>query len=78
MAGITLENAEAQLATWIAASTAVASGQEYEISTGNGSRRLRRADAKAIQDQIIFWDGQVKRLTNSTRGGTRYLVPDNG
>jgi hypothetical protein len=49
MAGITLVHAEAQLALWLAASTAVASGQEYEIETaGSGRRRLRRADLNAI------------------------------
>jgi Family of unknown function (DUF6148) len=78
MAGITLAHAEAQLAIWLAASTAVATGQEYEIeTTGSGRRRLRRADAKAIQDNITFWDQKVKDLTPSTTGGrTTYVVPD--
>lgn len=63
MAGITLEQAQAQLDSWIAASTAVASGQEYEIDTGNGRRRLRRADAATIKEMIEFWNGQVQSLT---------------
>jgi hypothetical protein len=33
MPSITLEHAEAKLAQWLAASTAVATGQEYEIET---------------------------------------------
>jgi len=75
MAGITLAQAQAQLDVWIAASTAVASGQEYEIDTGNGRRKLRRADADSIQKQIVFWDGWVKRLSTSNRTSrTRYLV----
>lgn len=76
MAGITLSQAEAQLAVWIAASTAVASGQEYEIETGNGRRKLRRADSDSIQKQIVFWDGWVKRLSSTRTSRTRYLVPE--
>lgn len=79
MAGITLEQAKAQLDTWLAASTAVATNQEYEIETGNGRRKLRRADAGEIRQQIAFWDGWVKRLTPASAGGrrrTRYVVPE--
>ena len=62
MAGITLAQAEAQLATWLAASTAVASGQAYSIA----GRSLSRANAGDIERMIKFWDAQVKELT---RGG---------
>lgn len=64
MAGITLAQAETQLASWLAADTAVATGQSYSI----GGRSLTRANAKEIRDNIVFWDKQVKRLT---RGGIR-------
>jgi len=64
MAGITLAEAEAQLAAWLAASTAVADGQSYTIA----DRSLTRADARAIQSQIQFWDKKVKDLT---RGGIK-------
>lgn len=64
MAGITLAQAEAQLATWIAADTAVASGQAYSIA----GRSLNRANAREIRENIEFWDRQCKRLT---RGGIR-------
>ena len=71
MAGITLTQAEEQLALWIAANTAVASGQEYTI----GTRSLKRTDAAEIREQLQFWDGKVKELTRGTtgmriRGGT--------
>ena len=71
MAGITLTQAEEQLALWIAANTAVASGQEYTI----GSRSLSRVDAAEIREQLQFWDAKVKELTRGTtgmriRGGT--------
>lgn len=58
MAGITLAQAETQLANWLAANTAVASGQSYSI---NG-KQLTRADANAIMHQITFWDEKVKQL----------------
>ena len=61
MAGITLAQAEAQLSSWLAASTAVASGQSYTI----GARSFTRADAKAIQQQIEYWDKKCQEL-----GGT--------
>lgn len=73
MAGITLEQAQAQLTTWLAASTAVAGNQEYEIDTGNGRRRLRRADAAEIREQVKFWDAQVKALTPAAAGGRRRM-----
>ena len=64
MAGITLADAEAQLAVWLAASTAVAGGQSYTI----GDRSLTRADAKTINEMVSFWDSKVQSLT---RGGIR-------
>ena len=64
MAGITLAQAETQLALWLAADTAVASGQSYTIA----GRSLTRADAAIIQSNIKFWDQQVQRLD---RGGIR-------
>jgi hypothetical protein len=65
MAGITLVQAEAQLTSWLAASTAVASGQAYTI----GTRSLTRADAKAIQQQIDYWDKKCQEL-----GGTSNIA----
>ena len=64
MAGITLSQAETQLALCMAADTAVATSQSYNM----GGRALTRADAKEIRENIVFWDKQVKRLT---RGGIR-------
>jgi hypothetical protein len=63
-AGITQTQAQAQLDAWLAASLAVAQGQEYEIA----GRRLKRADAREIREQVRFWEGRVKRLAG---GGMR-------
>ena len=62
MAGITLAQAEAQLTSWMAASTAVAGGQAYTI----GGRSLTRADARAIQQQIDFWDKKCQELSGES------------
>jgi hypothetical protein len=62
MAGLTVAQAEAQLAAYLAAETAVLSGQSYEI---NG-RRLTRADLTAIQAGIKLWNQRAQTLT---RGG---------
>ncbi|HJX14411.1 MAG TPA: DUF6148 family protein [Candidatus Deferrimicrobiaceae bacterium] len=62
MAGITLVQAEAQLALWLAASEKVASGQSYTI----GARTLTRADARAIQQQIDFWDKKCQELSGES------------
>lgn len=62
MAGITLSQAESQLATWLAADIAVASGQSYAIA----GRSLNRANAREIRENIEYWDRQCKRLS---RGG---------
>ena len=72
MAGITLEHAEAQLNTWLAANTAVASGQAYEIA----GRKLTRVNAGDIREQIEYWDAKVKELSarSSGRGRVRTLV----
>jgi hypothetical protein len=66
MAGITLAQAQAQLTAWLAADTAVASGQAYSIA----GRALTRAQAAEIRQNIQFWDSQVKKLT---RGGFRII-----
>lgn len=64
MAGITLAQAQAQLDTWLAASTAVAAGQSYSI----GSRSLTRTNSMEIQQQIDYWDKKVRKLTSGRSG----------
>lgn len=71
MAGITLADAEEQLAAWLAASKKVAGGQSYSIA----GRSLSRADLQEINESIKFWQTQVNRLQPRAggirvRGGT--------
>lgn len=67
MAGITLAQAEAQLAVWLAASTAAAANQSYTV----GDRSLTRANAAEIRTQIDYWQGYVNRLQPGRSGGMR-------
>ena len=64
MAGITLAQAEAKLAEWMAADTAVASGQSYSID----NRTVTKAQALEIRNNIKFWDEQCRILAASPTG----------
>lgn len=72
MAGITLAQAQTQLAAYLAAETAVLSNQSYEIS----GRKLTRADLASIQKGITLWSDRVQNLTriSSGRGRARTVV----
>jgi hypothetical protein len=67
MAGITLTQAQTQLAAYLAAETAVLSGQRYEIA----GRMLQRADLAQIRDGITTWDTRVKTLSVAATGRSR-------
>lgn len=59
MAGITLAQATAQLALWLAADAAVASGQSYAM----GEKTLTLANAGEIRKNIEFWNAKVQGLS---------------
>lgn len=67
MAGLTLDQAQAQLTLYLTAETQVLTGQSYEIA----GRKLTRANLGEIQTGITTWDGRVKQLTASATGRTR-------
>jgi len=71
MAGITLEQAQAQLDAHLAAETAVLTGQKYEI----GGRSLTRANLDTIQAGITLWNGRVQSLSRRSQGRSRGVVP---
>lgn len=72
MAGITLAQAEAQLALYLAAETAVLNNQRYRIA----DRELERADLAEIRKGVETWDARVKSLAARAAGRsrTRYVV----
>lgn len=74
MAGITLAQAEAQLAAYLAAETAALSGQSYRI----GERMLTRADLAEIRAGVDAWNSRVVSLaaaaSNAGRARARVVV----
>jgi len=70
MAGITLAQAESQLASYLAAETAVLSGQSYEVA----GRRLNRANLQEIQSGIEIWNKRVQDLTIKASGRGRTIT----
>jgi hypothetical protein len=67
MPGITLAQAEAQLALYLAAEQAVLTGQSYSI----GGRTLTRADLSDIQAGIEIWNDRANALGAAATGRTR-------
>lgn len=67
MAGITQQQAQTQLDAYLAAETAVLSGQSYEIA----GRKLTRANLADIQSGIKLWNSRVIALAGTARGRTR-------
>lgn len=67
MAGITLIQAQTQLNAYLAAETAVLTGQKYEIA----GRMLMRANLAEIQSGITLWQSRVVTLTNQSAGRSR-------
>lgn len=65
----TLDEARQNLATWIAAEQAVATGQSYRI----GTRQLTRASLSEIAQRIAFWRAEVARLETGRRPGARVM-----
>lgn len=70
MAGLTLEQAEAQLAKYLAAEENVLLNQSYEIS----GRKLTRANLAEIQTGIKMWNDRVKDLSEKAAGRNRSLT----
>jgi hypothetical protein len=65
MAGITIAQAEAALARWIAADEAVSNRQSYSIA----GRTYTSSNAKEIRENIDYWDNKAKELTENAAGG---------
>lgn len=67
MPAITLAQAEAQLAAYLAAETKALAGQSYEIA----GRKLTRADLVEIRAGIEVWNNRVVNLTQRQNGRGR-------
>ena len=69
MAGITAEQAQAQLDKYLAAEEAVLTGQSYRLNAGGTEREVRRADLSSIQQGIKLWEQRLARASRT--GGIR-------
>lgn len=65
MAGITLVQAEEQLADALQHLKAIRTSQEYKTDTTG----LKRADLKAALDDVDKWDAKVRALESSGGSG---------
>lgn len=71
MAGITLAQAEAQLASYIDAETKILGGQAF---SRNG-KMMTMADLSAVQEGIRTWEARVQRLSRSGRIQVVEVIP---
>jgi hypothetical protein len=71
MAGITLVQAEAKLAEYLAAETAVLAGQDVTID----GTRFTRADLAAVQKGVEIWNIRVNRLSRAAGIQVREVIP---
>ncbi len=67
MAGITLAQAQSQLALYLAAEAAVLAKQSYEIA----GRKMTLANLGEIQSGISIWDRRCTVLGSSGNGRSR-------
>ena len=67
MSGITLTQAQTQLNAYLAAETAILSGQKYEIA----GRMLMRANLAEVQSGITIWNNRVAMLSSRATGRSR-------
>lgn len=67
MAGLTLAQAETQLAAYLAAETKILTGQRVEID----GQSLTRANLEMVQAGIKVWDERVKNLSAASSGRGR-------
>ena len=70
MAGITLQQAETQLAAYLDAETKVLSGQSYQFQ----GRTLTRANLSEIRAGVSSWDKRVKELSAKSSGRGRSVT----
>jgi len=71
MAGITLQEAEKHLKTWLAAELELSSHQSYKI----GTRMLTKADLSEVRKTIKYWEDKINQLSRRGRNRIYRCVP---
>jgi hypothetical protein len=67
MPAITLDEAKAQLAAYLAAERKILAGQSVQI----GDETLTRADLRAVQQGVSVWSARVNEISALSRGRVR-------
>lgn len=58
---------------WFKANQALSLNKSYEISNGqNSKRKLDRADAKEVKDNLDYWENQVAVLQGSSTTAPKF------
>jgi hypothetical protein len=65
----TLQEAQDGYNTWLAAETAIASGQTYHI----GRTRLERADLPQVHKMVLYFSREIDRLSTPSRSMARVI-----
>ncbi len=56
-----------QFEAWYNASIALSQNKDYSIKNGqNSERRLTRADAKEVEQNLLYWENEVSRLQGTS------------
>lgn len=64
---VTLELALDQYQSWYDANIALSQNKEYEINNGqNSKRRLTRADASEVKQNLDYWENQIAVLQGTS------------
>ena len=68
---------QARLDAYLVAELAILQGQEYQIGSGNGARRLRRADLEQVRAEIASIRAELGALDARAAGvrRIRYVRP---
>ena len=66
--GFTLDEAKGFLAEAIVARSKTLMGESYRYKSGENERQVTRTNLKLINDDIIYWETRVRRLSS---GGIR-------
>jgi len=52
---------------WFKANQALSQNKEYEIANGqNSKRKLTRADADEVQQNLLYWENEISRLQGTS------------
>jgi hypothetical protein len=72
---IPLAAAIAHRDAWLEATLALATAQQYSITTGGSTRQLTRANLPEARRMLEFWERRVLSLTPGAGRRVRFGVP---